>query len=119
MKLIYPISLNMNLNGKICGRHYNSHLFLLFSDPDTTYEEDMQILRVIEAYCVSSAPKNRQTIANSGRQSLIVLMQLLLYLVANTIKCKIIQKIFIVNELRYFFFFPFKCFHFLLSYVTG
>jgi len=34
-------------------------------DPDTTYEEDMQILRVIEAYCVSSAPKNRQTIANS------------------------------------------------------
>ena len=66
---------------KICGRHYNSNSFLLFSDPDTTYEEDMQILRVIEAYCVSSAPKNRQTIANSGRQLLIVLMQLLLYLV--------------------------------------
>ena len=85
MKLIYPISLSMNLkiHGKICGRHYNSDLFLLFSDPDTTYEEDMQILRVIEAYCVSSAPKNRQTIANSGRQLLIVLMQLLLYLVAN------------------------------------
>jgi hypothetical protein len=34
-------------------------------DPDTTYEEDMQILRVIEAYCVSSAPKNRQTFAQS------------------------------------------------------
>ena len=45
---------------------------LLFSDPDTTYEEDMQILRVIEAYCVSSAPKNRQTIANSGRKLLIL-----------------------------------------------
>ena len=55
---------------------------LLFSDPDTTYEEDMQILRVIEAYCVSSAPKNRQTIANSGRQFLMILMQLLLNLIA-------------------------------------
>merc|ERR1719510_2453380 len=34
-------------------------------DSDLTYEEDMQILRVIEAYCVSSAPKNRQTFAQS------------------------------------------------------
>ena len=28
----------------------------------------MQILRVIEAYCVSSMPKNRQTLANSGKK---------------------------------------------------
>ena len=42
-------------------------IFYIISDPDTTYEEDMQILRVIEAYCVSSAPKNRQTIASSGK----------------------------------------------------
>ena len=41
--------------------------FLYILDPDTTYEEDMQILRVIEAYCVSSAQKNRQTFANSGK----------------------------------------------------
>merc|ERR1719249_224938 len=34
-------------------------------DPDTTYEEDMQILRVIEAYCAASSAKQRQTIAAS------------------------------------------------------
>merc|ERR1711915_390747 len=34
-------------------------------DPDTTYEEDMQILRVIEAYCAASSAKQRQTIAGS------------------------------------------------------
>jgi len=34
-------------------------------DPDTTYGEDMQILRVIEAYCAASSAKQRQTIAAS------------------------------------------------------
>ena len=36
------------------------------ADPDTTYEEDMQILRVIEAYCAASSAKQRQTIAASS-----------------------------------------------------
>ena len=34
-------------------------------DPDTTYEEDMQILRVIEAYCTSN---KRHTQAVSGEE---------------------------------------------------
>ena len=35
-----------------------------FPDPDSTYEEDMQILRVIEAYCTTN---RRQTQAQLGK----------------------------------------------------
>ena len=37
---------------------------LALSDPDSTYEEDMQILRVIEAYCTTN---RRQTQALLGK----------------------------------------------------
>ncbi len=43
-------------------------MFDFFIDPDTTYEEDMQILRVIEAYCSTN---KRQTQAVSGEQTVI------------------------------------------------
>ena len=39
-------------------------------DPDSTYEEDMQILRVIEAYCTTN---KRQTQAKLGKTTQILL----------------------------------------------
>ena len=39
---------------------FNSYVL----DPDSTYEEDMQILRVIEAYCTTN---KRQTQAQLGK----------------------------------------------------
>jgi hypothetical protein len=38
----------------------------VFTDPDTTYDDDMQILRVIEAYCWTKG--QRQTIAPTSSE---------------------------------------------------
>ena len=45
-------------------------------DPDSTYEEDMQILRVIEAYCTTN---KRQTQAQLGKFTQILFICLMLY----------------------------------------
>ena len=43
---------------------YNDHYFVCNAEVEqSSYEDDLQILRVIEAYCTS---KQRQTITNSG-----------------------------------------------------
>ena len=48
-------------------------MFHLFSEVEqqSSYEDDLQILRVIEAYCFSK--QQRHTIANSGRTILLFL----------------------------------------------
>ena len=49
-----------------------SIMFYLFSEVEqSSYEDDLQILRVIEAYCFSK--QQRHTIANSGRTILLFL----------------------------------------------
>lgn len=41
--------------------------YYYFSEPETSYEEDMQILRVIEAYCsLTSTSKQRHTFSTSS-----------------------------------------------------
>ena len=39
------------------------HVYCFVSDSDTTYEEDMQILRVIESYCASNKRNTQATIS--------------------------------------------------------
>ena len=44
----------------------------LFAEPETNYEEEMQILRVIEAYCslsASSTNKQRHTFSTTSSKS--------------------------------------------------
>ena len=42
--------------------------YYYFSEPETSYEEDMQILRVIEAYCsLTSTSKQRHTFSTSSK----------------------------------------------------
>jgi hypothetical protein len=43
--------------------------FYLIEVEQSSYEDDLQILRVIEAYCTS---KQRQTITNSGQDTILI-----------------------------------------------
>ena len=54
-------------------KRYNANFFSLFTEPETNYEEEMQILRVIEAYCSLSASttnKQRHTFSTTSSKFL-------------------------------------------------
>ena len=54
-------------------KRYNAIFFSLFTEPETNYEEEMQILRVIEAYCSLSASttnKQRHTFSTTSSKFL-------------------------------------------------